>query len=188
MQDQIRYFDIEGVPGHYFECLSYGSMSTASCARNFADAPEQIKRGRLDKCIGCSAGRAHSGLPAEAAAAAPVASSIIYRVACVRCRRDGRTIGTRLIGRLRLVRSHTICVSCFNREKEVEHGANAKGARPKKWAGLFRARVTYVRGGRAIVGDHPTPVIDRTEVALTMFRLGRDQGVAWARPAIQRLH
>ncbi|WP_155626512.1 hypothetical protein [Burkholderia vietnamiensis] len=28
-------------------------------------------------------------------------------------------------------------MSCFNREKEVEHGANSKGSKPRKWAQLL---------------------------------------------------
>jgi hypothetical protein len=108
-----------------------------------------------------------------------------YRPVCVRCRRDGTTQGTRLIGKLRLVRAHSVCVSCFNREKEVLAGRNSKGAKPKKWSGLFYSRAAYVEDGVAKVIDMTDPVIDRIEVALTMMRRGH-KSVAWARPAIVR--
>ncbi|WP_423200787.1 hypothetical protein [Cupriavidus sp. H19C3] len=50
----------------------------------------------------------------------------------------------RLIGRLRLVRAHTICVSCYNREREVVRGVNAKGATPKKWALVLKVTTLLV--------------------------------------------
>lgn len=179
---QVRYFQPEGVPGEYFECARYGLMSTSACSRNFTDAPAAIKRGRLQHCIGCALGRRHAGIPDDPVPA-PERSSLVYRIACVRCRRDGRSESSRIIGRLRLVRSHTICVSCYNREREIRIGQNAKGARPKKWRGLFHTRVAYIANGHVVVAPHPDPVIDRIELALTMLRLGHQHGVAWARPA-----
>jgi hypothetical protein len=54
----------------------------------------------------------------------------------------------RLIGRIRLLREHTICVSCYNREREIRIGANAKGGRPKAWAGkLFETYLVCVEAG-----------------------------------------
>jgi hypothetical protein len=177
------YFQHDGVPGDYFECASYGSMSVAACARNFTEAPLTMKQGRLQRCVGCELGRQHAG--GAEPVTPPASTSIIYRVACARCRRDGRTEGTRLLGRLRLVRRQTICVSCYNREREVLIGANAKGARPKKWNRLFNTRASFVAGARAVVVEHPDPVVDRIELALTMFRQGHKR-VAWAPPSIQR--
>jgi hypothetical protein len=182
---KVVYFQPDGVPGQYFECDKYGTMSVAACARNYDEAPAAIKRGRLHHCVGCMLGAKHAGRDAAPMPPKP-ATSIMYRVACVRCRRDGRSEGSRLLGRLRLVRDHTICVSCFNREKEVLAGANAKGARPKKWSGLFLSRVTFVTWSRAVVEVHPTPVVDRVELALTMLRRGHERGVAWSRPPVLR--
>jgi hypothetical protein len=181
----VRYFRLEDVPGEYFECSSYGSMSTAACARNFIEAPQVVRSGRLRHCIGCAAGRQHAGADAPRAASTP-ASSLVYRVACCRCRRDARAEGTRLIGRLRLVRDHTICVSCYNREREVAIGANAKGAQPKKWVGLYHARIAYLAGTRTVVAAPAHPIVDHVEAMLTMIRRGR-RGVAWAKPEITRM-
>jgi hypothetical protein len=180
---QVVYFQPDGVPGQYFECARYGTMSVTACARNFTEAPLSVRQGRLQHCIGCKLGSFHAGVH-DAPVPMPAPTAFVYRAACVRCRRDGRTAGSRLIGRLRLVRDHTICVSCYNREREVLIGANAKGARPKKWSGLFRCRAAYLSGSRAIVMAHPDPVLDRIELALTMLRLGRQHGVVWARPAV----
>lgn len=181
--ESVIYFQLDGVPGDYFECSSYGSMSVAACARNFADAPLSVRQGRLQRCVGCALGREHAG--GVEPVAPPLASSVIYRVVCARCRRDGRKEGTRLLGRQRLVREHTICVSCYNREREVLLGANAKGARPKKWARLFHARAAYLAGTKVVVTALPDPVLDRVEVMLTTFRRGR-RAAAWARPTIVR--
>lgn len=180
---KIEYRTLEYAPGKYFDCPSYGLMKLESCARNYTDAPTAIKAGRLAKCIGCEIGRKHAHAPKPEAA--PKLRSIQYRPVCVRCRRDGTAEGTRLIGRLRLVRAKTVCVSCFNREKEVLAGRNSKGAKPKKWGGLFYTRAAYIVDNKAIVVDLPNPVIDRIEVALTMIRRGR-RSVAWARPAVTR--
>jgi hypothetical protein len=181
----LEYSELEGVPGKYFTCPSgYGTLSVVACIRNFTEAPELARAGRLQKCIGCRIGACHTGV--QAAEEAPKAQqSLQYRPVCVRCRRDSTTQGTRLIGRLRLVRAHTVCVSCYNREAECLKGRNSKGARPKKWAGLYFTRGAYVSDGRAIVVDLPDPVIDRIEVALTMIRRGH-KSVAWARPEIIR--
>jgi len=62
-------------------------------------------------------------------------------LACVRCERTSTT-ATRVIGRLRLVLHHTICISCFNRQREILAGSNSKGARPVKWAGLKPTVIT----------------------------------------------
>ena len=182
-ETKVEYVTLDYAPGRYFECPSYGLMRDESCARNFTDAPTAIKAGRLAKCIGCEIGRRHAGAPEPVDE--PKTRSLQYRPVCVRCRRDGTTQGTRLIGRLRLVRSHTICVSCFNREKEVLAGRNSKGAKPKKWSALFYTRAAYIEDGVAMVVDLRDPVIDRIEVALTMMRRGH-KSVAWARPAVKR--
>lgn len=183
---KIEYQTLEGVPGKYFNCpQGYGMLSANACARNFIDAPEQVRAGRLQKCNGCEHGRIHAGAPKKVEEPVQKVQSIQFSPVCVRCRRDGMTQGSRLIGRLRLVRAHTICVSCFNREKEVIAGRNSKGAKPKKWGGLFFTRAAYVADNKAIVIDLPDPVIDRIEVALTMMRRGH-KSVVWARPAITR--
>lgn len=181
----LQYVTLEGVPGTYFTCPSYGLMSVSSCVRNFADAPGAMRSGRLQKCIGCEHGRVHAGAPKAEEPAPKAQQSFRYRPACCRCRRDGTSQGTRLIGKMRLVRAHTICVSCFNREKEVIAGRNSKGAKPKKWGALFYSRAAYVADNKAIVVDLTDPVIDRIEVALTMIRRGHTS-VAWARPAVTR--
>jgi hypothetical protein len=184
----VVYFDVPDIPGKYFECARYGTMSVPSCVKNFNAAPLACKSGRLEGCIGCAAGAGHAGVnPSAAGAPPPPQSPLTYRTACLRCRRSGRDSSSRLLGRMRLVRDHTICVSCYNREREVLHGANAKGAKPKKWSGLFMSDSVYLKNGRAVRDKFTVPVLDRIEAVLTILRVKESKGVMWTSPKIQRL-
>jgi hypothetical protein len=173
----VEYFTVDGFSGRYFACARYGTLSVMACARNFEAAPQAIKAGRLEGCVGCSIGALHGGRNHAEIAAVPQASR--PRV-CVRCRRSGCEADSRLVGRMRLVRGHTICVSCYNREREVVHGANAKGGTPRKWAGLHRPRTARVCRGRTIVGGCATPLVDRGELVLTLMREADTSGVVFA--------
>jgi hypothetical protein len=73
--------------------------------------------------------------------------TVIGPITCVRCGRDSRN-ATRHVGKLRLVRDRTICVSCYNREREILAGANAKGGRPTKWMHLQPAVIELEKGGK----------------------------------------
>ncbi|MCE3602724.1 hypothetical protein LXA47_03810 [Massilia sp. P8910] len=168
---QIIYFKVDGFDGKYFNCERYGTLSPASCAKNFASAPESTRTsGRLEACVGCLVGQQHAD-PAAAPKAAPAtATSFSFRQVCVRCRRGGHADNNRLIGRMRLVRDHTTCVSCYNREREVIQGKNAKGARPKKWRHLFYVQIGSVSDGSLTIEAFDHPVRDRLEAMLTMLR------------------
>lgn len=171
MDTSVSYFSVEGFPGRYFTCTRYGSLSEAACARNFHEAPEAVRRGRLEACIACAIGRHHAG---QGDVPASTKGNPAPNV-CVRCRRSGRSASARSIGRMRLVRTRTLCVSCYNREREVRIGANAKGAPPRKWAGLFHARIGLVRVGRVHPITSTTLVLDRSETMLTLLRLARNE-------------
>ncbi|TAN25870.1 MAG: hypothetical protein EPN31_14440 [Castellaniella sp.] len=43
---------------------------------------------------------------------------------------------------MRLIHKH-LCVSCYNRQREVLVGKNAKGSSPVKWQALARRTITY---------------------------------------------
>lgn len=165
----VTYFAVDGIPGQYFSCGRYGTMSVSACNRNFTAAPQAVKSGRLEGCVGCSIGAQHVGAPA-ASAATLLTHSFSRSVFCVRCRRSGSDPDSRLIGRMRLVRCHTICVSCYNREREVLHGKNGKGARPKKWAGLHTTRIAKVVGNSMEIMQFAHPVFDCLESVLTILR------------------
>jgi len=186
----IDYFEVPGMPGRYFTCARYGTMSPEACARNYQSAPDTIRSGRLEACLGCAIGHRHAGGQERAAhvAVAPAgATSLRAKPACLRCRRSGRERSSRLIGRMRLIREHTICVSCYNREREVLRGKNAKGAPPRKWAGLYFTQVSYVKNAQARWRATLTvPVLDRIEAALLMLRRNGVQSVYFAAPGLVR--
>jgi hypothetical protein len=183
----IDYFEVAEMPGRYFACNRYGTMSPEACARNYRSAPDAIRSGRLEACLGCAIGRRHAGeqvhtVPASATTAARA------KPACLRCRRSGREHSSRLIGRMRLIREHTICVSCYNREREVLRGKNAKGAPPRKWAGLYFTQVSCVKNAQAQRRVAlAVPVLDRIEAALLMLRRDGVQSVYFAAPGTVRL-
>lgn len=83
-------------------------------------------------CRACPVGAAHAGRP-QAETAAVVES--LQRV-CPRCGRRAMRI---IQGRL--------CVSCYNREREVLKGRNAKGGVPQLTAVLHDETVLIVRDG-----------------------------------------
>ncbi len=177
----IRYFDVPDMPGRYFSCARYGTLSMQSCARNFTEAPKRVREGRFAGCIGCAIGRGHAGEDG----ATPIDCTVKRRRVCVRCRRNGMETGSRFVGRMRLVREHTICISCYNREREVACGRNAKGTLPMKWDGLYHTQISYVKGGQ-VHSRIPTktPVRDRIELVLGALRQVGASAVFFAAPAI----
>jgi hypothetical protein len=93
-------------------------LSTTACARMYLD------KGALS-CDNCPRGKVH------AAKHYPKKKSVerINRWgSCARCERQG----------LRLVCCNCLCVSCYNRQREVRVGANAKGQNPVLWRGRLR--------------------------------------------------
>jgi hypothetical protein len=178
------YRTLDGVPGKYFDCAHYGLLSAQACGCNYQSAPASAKLGRLTRCLDCPTGAKHAGKSCRRRSSAPAhrSAQVAAAGACVRCRRDGRSAGSRMVGHFRLVRGATLCVSCFNRELEILRGRNAKGAPPKKWRNLFVPRAAYIDRRREVVVCRQKPVIDRIELALTLVREGHREGIAWARP------
>lgn len=126
--DIAKFFDDIRI----FRCIRLrANLSPACCGRNFSEAATMA-------CVGCDVGKRHA-----AEHSLDMKRHVTGRTSrwdsrpagvCVRCNRHT----------LRLVRSHTVCVSCYNRENEVRRGANAKGALPIKWSGLRPALMSIV--------------------------------------------
>ncbi len=114
-----------------FRCIRLrANLTEACCARNFTRAASL-------SCVGCPVGKHHAeGLSVDPKPDVKSRSRWVSTTAgtCVRCARHA----------LRLLRGHTICVSCYNREREVLHGANAKGSPPVKASGLRQAHMAIV--------------------------------------------
>lgn len=171
----LEYLAVEGVPGRYFRCDRYGLMRDEACGRSFAAAPEVARGGRLGACVGCEVGRAH--------AAVPVTEPGPTRV-CVRCRRSAADIDS--VGRVRFVRGGLICVSCFNREREVVKGQNRKGSKPALVLRSFEVGV--VDESQRLAPARLPLARDRVEVALTAIRQrGPATLVGWASPGLVRM-
>ena len=112
----ISYFKHDGVLGDYFSCpKGLGTYSTNFCARMYAEAmsPEGLKEGLRVTCKSCPIGAKHAGDYDNST------SCFLGKILCSRCQK----------GANRLIRS-SICVSCYNREREVLIGKNAKGTPP----------------------------------------------------------
>lgn len=126
----VDYFQIEAVPGRmFFRCdRQRATLSTDACAHNWRLANhENSERRTICKC--CPLGAVHAG--EVAASMSPLKGTLT----CSRCHRPA----VRLIGK-------TLCVSCYNRERERLVGRNAKGTQPVKLPPLERRRIRYMHG------------------------------------------
>lgn len=167
----VAYIQVDGAPGDYFRCDRYGLMSVRTCAQNFDTAPDVAWQGRLNGCVNCPVGASHAG--AEVLVAAPLV--------CTRCRRDPQDStqyrATRQ-GKVRMVRGGMICVSCFNREREVVLGRNARNTAPKALT-LFDTNVGYIVDAQLVV-ERVAPTKDGAEAVLRIIRRsGGTALVAW---------
>lgn len=159
MTTSVTYRTLEGVPGQYFDCpYGCGMLSTTSCARLYEEAmsPKGLKEGRRISCRACPVGAEHAGVPTAVASA----SRFLGVSYCSRCHGDAR----------RLIRG-SICVSCYNREREVLIGKNAKGGKP-----VFGRAVGTTMLGCVIDGGVKTQVrrmdkvVSRLEAVLSVLR------------------
>ncbi len=112
----ISYFKHDGVLGDYFDCpKGMGKFSTDFCARMYREAmsPVGLKEKSRVACKSCPVGARHAGVVDNST------SRFLGNTSCSRCHK----------GASRLIRG-SICVSCFNREREYLIGKNAKGSEP----------------------------------------------------------
>ena len=138
----IKYFSIDQLPGKYFDCdrLS-GTMTDVSCAAQF-----KKHKGGTSKCSECEIGAFHAG------------EQIVHGLPERFCPRCGGTDKRLIYG--------NICISCYNRGREVLAGKNAKGAFPRH-ARTFRRVNVFIPG----IGIRTMErVVDVTEAVLTILR------------------
>lgn len=165
----VAYFTREGFPARVFECPRHRvTMMEVSCKASFEEAKRTGPSGRRAGCIGCPIGALHAGETTPAAGTREQGRGGLF---CVRCRRSPEDCDDpRQVGKMRLVRDNLICVSCYNREREVVRQRNSKGSRPQKWAGLRPITVIGVADdGTKTVMTIPL-ARDLTEAILTMHR------------------
>lgn len=107
--------------------LSHKSVSCKSCPVGMMHAGTESARTAID-VLNDPNSDGHARMTAKAG------------LSCIRCLKSAAT-NKRLIAGMRLIRE-TVCVSCFNREREVISGRNSKNARPVKWACLRQTILT----------------------------------------------
>jgi hypothetical protein len=116
MTTMPAYFKIDRCAKSFFRCAALRStLSTEACAENFRRAPALSENAVTCQhlCKRCPIGAEHAGMK--------LGHESKFRgvATCPRCRKfAGRMIGG------------TRCISCYNREREIRVGKNAKGSKP----------------------------------------------------------
>lgn len=138
----VTYFEHPLMPGvQHFQCSATRcSLSIASCAAQFRRAKAEVSG---SACRGCVIGAEHAG---EAAATIP-------RHLCPRCGRTGQRI---VLGQ--------ICVSCYNRQRELLVGRNSKGTFPHRAQPVFAAEIQV--GAQRIRFDRVASIGEAVLVAI----------------------
>lgn len=150
----LIYFEIPELPGRkYFECTRCsGNFSVQSCAKMWRMANSKRRIEAHGQCRGCQIGAMHAG-------EGDGQWSKIYGLdLCARCLR----VGMRLI-------HGDLCVSCWNREREVIVGCNARGRIPMNHPPIAHRRITVVTDGKQITVDRPHSVTV-TELIIAALR------------------
>jgi len=116
------------MPGlEFFDCERMKSrLSTAGCARLWLSIEKRppVPGEARNACVGCPIGARHAGVDPEKAAIAARAREL--EPLCVRC----------MAGDRRLIRG-LYCISCYNRQREVARGRDARGKMPGLAAALY---------------------------------------------------
>lgn len=114
---EIQYAEEAWAPGlRLFQCTTWRArLTTKACSARWREAQTAVldRADELAKCRGCALGAGHAGYP-------PVRySDYFQKKICAQCGRGGmRIVGNRL------------CVSCWNRRRELKLGRNARGNLP----------------------------------------------------------
>lgn len=150
----VEYFTYPEMPDRpMFRCEPMrATLQVQKCAEMWREANGKTPPERLAKCRNCPIGAAHAG---EASFEVSVlrGSGI-----CSRCHRGGM----RLIG-------GDICVSCWNRQREVIRGFNAKGKPPKHHPAM-EARVIRVLSGGQLITIKREHSINTEELVVAALR------------------
>jgi len=127
----IAYRHLAELPAaEFFDCQRlHASLSTSACAQMWRST-NQGRSERFSACRACFVGASHAGI--ENATHSPIAGALV----CARCGR----------GATRLIHQHT-CVSCFNREREIIRGRNARGVMPTKLPPLEPRSIHFLTDG-----------------------------------------
>lgn len=152
------------------------SLTRGGCARLWnsaqADTPDQGE-GRWH-CRACPIGAAHAGVSDPQGAADAEAAAIELEDLCPRCYRTGN----------RLIGDH-LCVSCYNRAREIVRGRNCKGNPPKVVQARLRPVAVLVADAGAAHATRPTEfraVTGAAEAMLTAAKAAGGKPLVFSRP------
>jgi len=124
----------------FFDCERTKSrLSTAGCARLWRSIEKRppFPGEARNACVGCPIGARHAGVDPEKAAVAARAREL--EPFCVRCAAGDR----------RLIRG-LYCISCYNRQREVARGRDARGRVPGLTAALYPISI--------VISSNSTPI------------------------------
>jgi hypothetical protein len=132
------------------------ALSRPGCARLWLSAEQNAPQPWEARfaCRNCSIGAGNAG---RVVAPAAVALDEI-RMICPRCER----VASRLI-------KGKLCVSCYNRQREVIVGRNAKGNRPQLSDKLHTLHFVVIQGGRSRIVHRPN-VTGQSEAILSLAK------------------
>lgn len=155
---EVEYHSIEGAPGEYFHCdRMNATLSKTACAESHRVSltPESIACGRRFHCRSCPIGQIHSGKPVS------IGKAFGSKV-CPRCRRGAYRLAT------------GVCLSCYNRERELSVGVNARGTKPLGVRPLFDLSIAYLANGVPTLAEF-NRVADLQEVVFRVLRSSNDE-------------
>ncbi len=158
----VEYFRHDGVPGLYFACpKGLGRFSVAQCVRMHGEAITGGADGARLTCRGCAVGAVHAGVAEE--------SRFAHTLTCSRCLQKKSA---------RLIRG-TICLSCYNREREVLIGRNRKGGVPRLCRPIVAVRLNVALSG-AIEQRKVERVAGTLEAVISVLRRDPKAAFGWA--------
>lgn len=138
----VAYRTIPEMPGAtFFDCSRlHAGLTTQACTHMWR-AANQARSERHTACRSCFVGATHAGV--SNASRSPISGALV----CSRCARGA----TRLIQK-------RLCISCYNRERELIKGVNARGMVPTKLAPLAPRQIFFMANGRAqlLRSEHTT--------------------------------
>jgi len=157
---EITYFEVDYAPGRYFNCdKQRGTLSESSCAAQYKRHKNNCS-GSI--CTGCEIGAIHAG------------EKVIYGLPEKMCCRCGGTDK-------RLIHAR-ICVSCYNRERELNIGKNGKGKFPVNARLLRPVKVLVAQAGE--IQTDSIAVADTAEAAMAQIRRNHKAAISFMPPGV----
>lgn len=162
----IEYFKIEGIEGDYFACERLrATLKVETCAARYKTAiAGEVNIG----CWRCPVGAKHCGEEIKP-------RSIGESKLCARCLEYSQ----------RIVHNR-LCVTCYNRTREVLVGKNAKGTKPRDLQ-IYPEQVRVMRDGTwRVVRINNTSKF--TETVVSAARQEPGATFAWSSSYITQIH